>query len=300
MTTRLLRLHTPTVPVAPAPRPDLGYSALTFLAKLRDALRSAASGLAADRKVARRAGGPKLFFFDRDAQRELAVEPSQPKIDPRVADLIADALTLLPASVEARRAARATHGLREVIAAVAKAHKPARELAELLDVPDDQVVLAIHPATWIGVRVLIRGVADVSQLHVLLADLLPGRRIDSRIVDAYLDADPDPDAAVMTAQFQMFRPSALQPDGTLPRGFAGSDHWVWGEQSPAVLPLENGERVVLLGEPAFAAEWDVGRKFSRLPAEVERIEALGRAEVERWLAARCPAFRPAVPARQAA
>lgn len=295
MTTRLLRLHAPTVPVEFRPRLDLGYSALTFLAKLRDALRSAAAGLAAERS-----GEPRLFFFDRNAQRELAAGPAKPRLDPKVADLIADALTLLPASVEARRAARATDGLREAVAAVAKVHKPARELVELLDVPDDQVVLAIHPAARVGVRLLIRGVADVHQLHVLLADRLPVRRVDSRIVYAYLDADPDPDAAVMTARFQLFRPSALQPDGTLPRGFAGSDHWVWGEQSPVALPLENGERVVLLGEPAFAAEWDVGRKFPRLPAEVERIEALGRAEVERWLAARCPAFRPAVPVRQAA
>jgi hypothetical protein len=296
MTTRLLRLHTPTVPLDPARQPDPGYAAVAFLAKLRDALRSATKSLHAERS-----GVPRLFFFDRDAQRELAAgEPSKPRIDPKVADLIADALTLLPASIEARRAARATDGLRDAVVAVAKGHKPARELVELLDVPDDQVVLAIHPAARTGVRVLIRGVADVNQLHVLLADLLPGRRLDSRVVDAYLDADPDPDAAVMTARFQMFRPSALQPDGTLPRGFAGSDHWVWGEQSPAVLPLENGERVVLLGEPAFAAEWDVGRKFSRLPAEVERIESLGRAEVERWIATRCPAFRSAAPVRQAA
>lgn len=296
MTTRLLRLHTPTVPVPPPPRSDLGYSTLTFFARLRDCLRSAARSLHAERS-----GVPRLFFFDHDAQRELAAaKPAKPRIDPKVADLIADALTLLPASVEARRAARATDGLREAVAAVATVHKPARELVGLLDVPDDQVVLAIHPAARAGVRVLIRGVADVNQLHVLLADLLPGRRVDSRIVDAYLDADTDPDAAVMTARFQLFRPSALQPDGTLPRGFAGSDHWVWGEQSPAVLPQENGERVVLLGEPTFAAEWDVERKFPRLNAEVERVEALGRAEVERWLAARCPAFRSGVPVRQAA
>lgn len=296
MTTRLLRLHTPTVPVQPPPRSDLGYSTLTFFARLRDALRSTARSLHPERS-----GVPRLFFFDRDAQRELAAgEPAKPKIDPKVADLIADALTLLPASVEARRAARATDGLRDAAMSVAKAHKPVRELVELLDVPDDQVVLAIHPAARVGVRVLIRGVANVHQLHVLLADILPSRRVDSRIVDAYLDADPDPDAAVMTARFQLFSPSALQPDGTLPHGFAGSDHWVWGEQSPAVLPLESGERLVLLGVPAFAAEWDVERKFPRLNAEVERIEALGRAEVERWLAARCPAFRPAVPVRQAA
>ncbi len=295
MTTRLLRLHAPTVPVENSPRLDLGYSALTFLAKLRDALRSAAKRLDAERS-----GEPRLFFFDRDAQRELAAEPAKPRLDPKAADLLADALTLLPASVEARRAARATDGLREAVAAVATAYKPARELVELLDVPDDQVVLAVHPAARVGVRVLIRGVADVHQLHVLLADLLPGRRVDPRIVDAYLDADPAPDADVMSARFQLFRPTALLPDGTLPRGFAGSGHWVWGEQSPAALPLENGERVVLLGEPAFAAEWDVGRKFPRLPAEVERIEALGRAEVERWLAARCPAFHANVLVRHAA
>src|SRR5438876_806337 len=81
-----------------------------------------------------------------------------------------------------------------------------------------------------------RPVADVYQFHALLAaavtgdpgrGLLPGPRPDPRVLDAYRDQRPDPDAATATARFQFFRPSALRPDGPVPRGFVGSDHWLW-------------------------------------------------------------------------
>ncbi|HVJ81734.1 MAG TPA: hypothetical protein VNC50_11765, partial [Planctomycetia bacterium] len=212
----------------------------------------------------------------------------------RLPALLDNALTLLPASLDVRRAARAVTGLAEAAKAVAPVLKSASELTELLAVPDDQVVLAIHPEARVGVRVLIRGVADVNQLHTLLADeligsrLLPGQRPDPRIVSAYRDADPDPDADVMTARFQLFRPCALTVDGTMPRGFGGSDHWVWGEESPATFPMERGERVVVLSDAIMPTTWEVRRKFPRLSAEMHPVEVLSRTNVDRWLATRCP------------
>jgi hypothetical protein len=112
--------------------------------------------------------------------------------------------------------------------------------------------------------------------------------VDERVVDACRDARPDPDANVFFARWQMFQPSALRPDGTLPRGFGASDSWVWGEQSPTVLPLEKGERVVLLGEPAYRRGWEVERKFPRLNGELDVTERLSASAVTEWLAKRCP------------
>ena len=304
----------PASPPARPKAPDLAFAALALLTRLRDALRLSADLMIACRReeatAARRTRGePKLFFFDqpRPAPAAKFPEPYLARVTPRMpaaarawADLphlLDDALTALPAAVGVRRIARTLDGLQEAARELAPVLPAAAEVAELLAVPDDQVVLAIHPAARAGVRVRLRGVAEVHQLHTFLADaltgdpargLLPGRRPHPRVLSGYRDADPDPDHHQMTTRFQLFHPDGLNPNGTLPEGFAGSDHWVWGEDSPAVLPLEQGERLVLLGEPVYEAVWEARRKFPRLTAEVEVMEVLSRSEVEAWLTAHCP------------
>jgi hypothetical protein len=293
--------------VRPTPRTlDPGYTALPLLNRLRDGLRSAGKLIAACRdrhsRTAGRWGVPAVFFFRKASAPaptppafpepylgELAATmPVEAKAWEALPDLLDDTLTVLPAAVTARRTARAVSGLKEAAAGLADVVPAARELSELLAVPDDQVVLAIHPASRTGMRVVIRGVAEVHQLHVLLASEWGGARVDERVVDACLDSRPDPDAGVFFARWQMFHPSALRPDGTLPRGFGASESWVWGEQSPVVLPLEKGERVVLLGEPTYRRGWEVARKFPRLNGELEVTERLSAAAVTDWLAKRCP------------
>jgi hypothetical protein len=304
MTSSLLPFPTTDL-IAPAPRTafDPGYTALGLLTRLRDAFAASARLIAECRKRHARSTGrwgvPALFFFD-TRSTNTATFP-QPHLDALAAklpaevrawhslpDLLDDALTLLPAAVTARRTARAIDGLKERAAELADVLPAAKELCDLLAVPDDQVVLAIHPASRTGLRVVIRGVAEVHQLHVLLANEWIGPQPDSRIVDACRDSRPDPDASVFLARWQLFHPSALRPDGTLPRGFAGSDSWVWGERSPTVLPLVKGERVVLLGEPTYRAGWQVARKFPRMNGELDVTERLSASAVTEWLAKRCP------------
>lgn len=314
---------------ADRPAPGFTHTSIRFLNRLRDTLSASAQLISACRlmetKRKNRWVVPSLFFFDRDAQAVWSAErPAGPKFpEPflsevasrmpvetaawqRLPSVLDDALTLLPASIEVRRAARATSGLCEAAKVLAPLLKPANELAELLAVPDDQVFLVIHPEARIGMRILARGVADVNQLHTLLADELIGNRVlrgsrpDPRIVSAYLDTDADPDANMMTARFQLFRPDALNTDGTLPTGFSGSDHWVWGEESPTSFPLEKGERVVLLSDAVYPATWEVGRKFPRLSADIQPIEMLSRTNVERWLTVRCPNLSRVTAVRQAA
>ena len=286
-------------------RPDPAYHALGLFTRLRAALRAAGVLLAECRQRHARTRGrwgvPRLFFFHHPAPAEPAFPepylgeladtlPAETLAWNTLPDLLDDALTVLTAGAELRAAARTIDGLAEAAAVVAGALPAAAEVAGLLAVPDDQVVLAVHPEGRFGVKVLMRGVADVNQLHVLLADELPGPPVDPRVAEACRDQSPDPDAATFTARYQMFRPDALQPDGTLPGGFVGSESWVWGDQSPAVLPQDKGERVVLLGKPAVRTTWAVGRKYPRLTGEVEVLARLGAAEVTRWLAARCPAM----------
>jgi hypothetical protein len=306
-----------TSPAPAAPRPpafDPAFSALPLFHRLRDSLTASARLIAACRKRHARTSGrwgvPALFFFQKPAAPvgpefphpylgEVAPKmPAELAAWEKLPDLLDDALTVLPA-VEARRTARTVDGLQKRAAELADVLPAVKELSELLAVPDDQVVLAIHPASRTGMRVLLRGVAEVHQLHVLLSSEWTGPRPDPRVTAACRDTRPDPDASVFLARWQLFHPSALLPDGTLPRGLGASDSWVWGEQSPAVLPLEKGERVVLLGEPTYRAGWEVGRKFPRVNGDLEVVERLSAVAVTDWLAKRCPQL-PAVRERLAA
>jgi hypothetical protein len=273
------------------PTPDLAFAALPLLERVRDALRNAAPPAGA-----RRWGVPDLFFFDPDLQTEWAALGRPASRDwGELPDLLDDALTVLAAGVTARHAARAVPGLADAANVLAPHHPRARQLADVLAVPDDEVVLAVHPAARAGFRVLVRGVADVYQFHALLADAvtgdprrgrLPGARPDARVVEIYRNAPPTGEQITAAARFQFLRPEALRPDGTVPPGFGASDHWLWGPEPLAALPRVNGERAVLIAEPTFRATWDAARKLPWLDGELELVEVLTPAAVGDWLAAR--------------
>jgi hypothetical protein len=270
----------PAAPGSPTSRPDAGYDALPRLARLAADLAAAA---AAPRERSRWKE-PPVFFFD--ARRQAAYEaarPATPPADP-FADLAARVAAELPAlcaSVELRQAARAVDGLRSAAEALAPSCAAAGHLAELLAVPDDEAVLVLYPALRVGLRLVVRGVADVAQFHVLLADaaeeVLPGSQVPHRFVSACRDANPTSAAGVpmvAEARLQMYAPAALRPDGTLPEGFGGSDHWLWPHAALATVPRVEGERVILLGPPPYRATWEVTRRFPALPADVKLLDVL--------------------------
>jgi hypothetical protein len=79
---------------------------------------------------------------------------------------------------------------------------------------------------------------------------------------------------VMEALFQLYTPAAINPDGTLPTGFGGCDHWLWPASGLASIPRVGEERVVLLGPPAYRAKWDVSVRFHEMPADLRMVETL--------------------------
>jgi hypothetical protein len=322
---------THTLPAAPPSAPDVAFAALPLFDRLRDTLRAAARFRDRCRRADRRRWGvPDLFFFEPDFQLEWeTVRPVRNRVptetiaaasrrDPaaaracvELAELADDVLTVLAAGAESRHAARAVPGLVEAAADLADDHPKARQIAEALAVPDDEVVRVIHPAARAGFRVLVRGVADVAQFHVLLADavtgdpargLLPGARPDPGVIAAYRDAPGVGPEPVAVARFQLFRPQALRPDGTLPPGFVGSDDWLWGPEPLAAVPRVGGERAVLLAEPTVRASWDAARRVSWLNGELDVIEVMTAAEVTGWIEARTGRRQPAerAPALRAA
>jgi hypothetical protein len=284
--------------------PDPAVAAMPKLKRLRDTLRRAnrVPTLLADRRFP---PAPVFFFQSADdaagthdslstaawasaASRDSAAVQAWTDLPGIAADLIPS----LGHFVSVRHAARAIPGLVDTAKALAPHHPTASELVDFLSVADDVTVVAIVPAQCAGFRLRVRGLADVAQLHVLLATaitgnpakgLLPGTRPEPGVVTAYTDGDPL-EPPIARAKFQFYRPSGLRPDGTLPQGFSGVDDWIWGHEWVAQLPQVLGERVVLLAQPAFAAEWEATRRVPQVSGELTLSEVLSPNEVQSWMA----------------
>lgn len=327
---RSTRFRTDETP-PPQSRPDLAFLARPLFLRLTEALQLVATLLHECRKMENRAtrherswGVPKLFFADRTAQEDWQAkqvpqatfpEPfvsllgtSFPKLMDawdRLPDLLDDALSLLAESLDVRRMARAILGFQEAALAVPQAH----ELAGILGMPEEEIWLVIHPTARAGFRVALEGVADIAQLHVLLAEqlsgdpargYLAGRRPHFDVLDACQLSVPT-EGVVATSRFQFYRPEALRPDGTLPVGFAGTSNWYWGHETLNVVPQQHGERILLIGEAVLPKTWEVNRRYSRIAAEAKVLDVLRSAEVESWLRTRCSEYRPpSIPMKRAA
>jgi hypothetical protein len=286
MTVRLLDRAAAPAPTAQLPSrpvglPDAGYEAVPRLVQLRDQLVAASAA-----RTPGRWKEPPVFFFDarRQAEFEAARQPVTNAPFAELGTAITAELPALFGSVEVRRVARAIDGLRAAAEALAPACPPAKDLAELLAVPDDEVIVVLHPGRRAGFRLAVRGIADVGQFHILAADAMAGepgfsagRPVAERFVAACRDVNPTTPAGVpmvAEARFQLYTPAALRTDGTLPPGMGGCGHWLWPAMPLASVPRVGGERIILVGPPAFAMTWDVSRRFPALPAEVRVIETL--------------------------
>jgi hypothetical protein len=286
MANRLLdRASTPAAspPAQTLDRPDRALDALRLLTELRDQLR--------DALAARRTGlwkVPSVFFFDRRRQAELELAQPRALAEP-FADLAASIAATLPelfASVEVRRVARAIDGLRFAAEELAADCPHARDLADLLAIPDDEVFTVLYPEQRTGFRLITRGIADVGQFHVLMEDVvtgdiaggsLPGPSIPARFVAAYRDVNPATAAGVPMvagARHQLSTPSVLRRDGSVLDRFAGCEHWLWPAMPLAAVPRVDGERVIVMSAPAFTLTWDITRRFPALAAEVQLLETL--------------------------
>ncbi len=274
--------------------PDLAAAAVPLLRRLRDAL-------AAATPKPDRWGVPALFFFRPDLQREWeAARPAARRLPADVAELADDAVSVLAASADARKAARATPGLAAAVQATATLAPRLAELDGLLNLLDDEVVRVVHPRAGAGWRVRVRGVADVGQFHALLADAvagspargkLPGARPDPRAVAVYRGEGDGP--ASVTARFRLLAPTALAAG--LPDGPEGANHWLFPTQPLRSVPrTPAGERAVLLAEPSVRATWLAERTVSRVGGELDVLATMTAAEVRGWLGGRVE--RPAVAA----
>jgi len=258
----------PVPPPEGAATADAAFAARPRLARLRDALVRTA------RAKPPRWGEPAVFFFDPTRQAELDAARQPPDPLAELTALITAELFTLVASVEVRRVGRATDGLRAAADLLAPRLPAARDLAELLAIPDDEVFLALAPLDRVGVRLHVRGAANVADLHRLLAPAL----------------------GLAQSQFQLLAPAAVRPDGTLPSGFAACDHWLWPTQPLCAVPRLGGERVVVVGPAAVRPALDIDPRFPGLAVECEALQTLTAAQTAEAVAKVCGAPLPlAVP-----
>ncbi|HEY1191706.1 MAG TPA: hypothetical protein VGE74_29000 [Gemmata sp.] len=269
-----------------APRPvEPAFAARPRLLALRNTLTRATKQLKPDRW-----NEPAVFFFDPKRQTEL--ESARPPVAPdRFAELTRAITTELPhlfEHVEVRRVARALDGFRTAALQLAPHCSAARDLADLLAVPDDEVFLVLAPADRTGVKVHVRGAASVGQFCRLLEELLPVARPHESGSEKQRPSEPGATSVAPRAltragegdgiPFQLFAPAALSADATLPAGVGGCGHWLWPAQPLSVAPRIGGERVVLLG-PAVIHQTDSANRFPELPAAADVVEVLNAFQV---------------------
>ncbi len=275
----------------PCPRPDPGYEALPRLGRLATALRRVMVGPTRSRWKE-----GTLFFFDPRRQAELERNPAAATgsaYDPyeEISRRIEAELPALFESVEVRHVARTVPGLWEAAVRLATVCPAARDLADLLAVPDDEVFTVLCPARKWGVRLVARGLVDCGQFHVLLAaaapDLAEEGPFPPRIVTASTTTNPTTTAGIpllAETRWQFYSAAALDGRDRLPEGFAGSAYWLWPHTPLATVPRIDGERLILVGPPAFRLTWDVSRRFPALAAELRLDELLRPAAVRDRLA----------------
>jgi hypothetical protein len=263
------------------PRRDAAFAARPRLLELREDLLNAARQ-ARPRK--RLWGEPPVFFFDPARQAELKeARPAAPAMEVHpLAGRLAQEVAELCESVEVRQAARAIPGLREAAALL----PVARDLAALLAIADEETVLALHPSLRAGYRLSVSGVANANQFQLLMLDALADEglapALPSRFASACRDSWPTTPAGIpMVAElpFQLLRPEALRTDGSIDEGFESCGHWLWGGEALAVLPRIDGERVIILGKPAYRRTWEVERRFPTMAAEVALLDILSPFQV---------------------
>jgi hypothetical protein len=197
-----------------------------------------------------------------------------------------------------RERARALH---LPLGPLAGIHHGARCLDTLFAVLEGERLLVLVPAAGRALRVRVAGLADVFQLHTLLADALhrwrqPGFLAwlsfwrtplvlwppDPLAVEVARGTGPQEGAGSVKGVWNLYAWTALGPDGRL-RPELDEDDVVWNEGRPADIPAFEGTRVLLLGPPAYPRAWSNTRFFSALPAEVVVEAELPGDEAAGWL-----------------
>ena len=301
-----------TAPLGPASFLALGCGALIeqgadphaalapVTARAREALTGAAAFVEACQARARAAppGGPDpedadlcVKAFGEQVSRQF---PEQSDAWLSTPPLLQALTAVLQRSAQARRAAAADGALVAALERLLERTDPGLGdyVRKLIRVLEGEELVVLYPALGRGYRIWISGIADNFQLHVLLADALigdpargwlPGARPHPDVVAAFKDGPVTSSLPPAQGSFNLWNWQGLLPDGTLPQGTEGSEHWIWNEGVPADIARFEGTRVILLGPLPYLRSWTAGRLFPGMAGELRVLEILPPAAARAWL-----------------
>jgi hypothetical protein len=195
--------------------------------------------------------------------------------------------TLFALSRSARASGQRLYGLASQI----DQHEGALWLRKILAVLDDAPFMAIEPARNEGIVGTISGVAENFQLQMLLMDLFPrrlfsGRRLSKAAAAVAHGSGPQRIEEGITGAWNLYDWTAVGRDRALPDpgDMTATGSWIWGEGTPADIPVFEGHRVILLGPASYPRAFPVQRMFGVLQARMKTERRLSRTEIAGWLA----------------
>src|SRR5262249_22674225 len=146
------------------------------------------------------------------------------------------------------------------IEALREQNQEADFVATTLGLTDGMELLVLHPGEGKGFRVELEAVNTMAHLFTLLqgeligGGHLPGRPVDPAVIAVARGEVPHEKLLTDDARFHFYPWNAMRADGTLD---AITGLFLGVEAVPQEIPLFEGERVLLLGPPAFGSRsWD--------------------------------------------
>ncbi len=161
-------------------------------------------------------------------------------------------------------------------------------LSKILAVLDDEPILVLEPSTKLGFAARISGISDNFQLHTLLMDIFPNPtgqpRVTQNAADTAWARGAQAGEGSVLGYWNLYdwrAASAVQAQQLATE--INRDYWVWGEGIPSDIPVRNGYRIILLGEPAYQRSWANSRMFGHLRPEFTDLTVLSTEDVQDWL-----------------
>jgi len=207
--------------------------------------------------------------------------PSEARAFRSLENLCLPAVAMLSRSKDARKSLANRESLLSLAAPLRDWSSAVHFFAMMLEVLDDEPLIALHPRTRRGYALSISGIADGFQLHTLLADALLGDPANGLLEGTR----PDP-LVVATAKGEptLFAPPPANGTFNLVQWYGlgredDSATWFYNEAIPGDLAHFEGVRTVLLADPPYERSWNADRVFSGMQAEAVVVEMLSPDDV---------------------
>jgi len=186
--------------------------------------------------------------------------------------------------------------LQDKVACAADINQGCYWFNQLFTVLFDEPVAVIDIDTNRGFLGKIGGIADNFQLQLMLMSI-PGFNDEVNISDEDLDIihgfGPQSSATVINGKWNMYDYELTEKSGwkglinnkkmAADQAREFSDAWIWGEGIPSDIPVKNGYRVIILGQPSYIRNINVQRTFKNLEASVEIDKKLTKEEIDALL-----------------